>query len=395
MNEHTFVPASILHADLDSFYASVEQRDDPRLRNRPMIVGRGIVLASSYEAKAFGVRTAMGTKAALRLCPNAIVVPARMAAYSEASRAVFDIFHDISPLVEGVSIDEAFIDVGGLRKIVGSAPQIAATLRQRVKDEVGLPITVGVASTKHCAKVASQAGKPDGLLVVPEGGELDFLWPLPVNKLWGVGKKTTEKLGMMGIATIGELATADPERLRDTLGRAHSGHLQALANNEDPRHVDTDRRRKSIGSQRSFPSGGLTGDDAWVVTIELVDAITGSMRAKDIMGRTLTMNLRDNNFATFSRSTTMPEATWSSAVLGRSAKQLFAQNRQFINSGACTKLGLSVSNLTSPDNVQQAFNFEAGRAPEVDAAIDAIKEKFGIKAIGRTVRTSRAETAWH
>ncbi|NNF55024.1 MAG: DNA polymerase IV [Acidimicrobiales bacterium] len=390
-----FVTASILHADLDSFYASVEQRDDPQLRNRPMIVGRGIVLAASYEAKAFGIRTAMGTKAALRLCPHALVVPARMAAYSEASRAVFEIFRDTSPLVEPVSIDEAFIDVGGLARIVGPAPQIAATLRQRVSTGVGLPITVGVASTKHCAKVASQAGKPDGLLVIPEGGELDFLWPLPVNKLWGVGKKTTTKLGLMGIATIGELATADPERLRTTLGNAHTGHLQALANNRDPRHVDTDRRRKSIGSQRSFPAGGLTGEDAWVITIELVDSISGTMRAKEIMGRTLTMNLRDNNFTTFSRSTTMAEATWSSAALGRAAKKLFQENWPFINSGGCTKLGLSVSNLTAPNNVQQAFNFDPGRAPEVDAAIDAIKEKFGHAAIGRTAKTSRAGTHWH
>ena len=381
------MPASILHADLDSFYASVEQRDNPHLRNRPMIVGRGIVLASSYEAKAMGVRTAMGTAAALRLCPQAIVVDAHMDAYVEASKAVFEIFHDISPLVEGVSIDEAFIDVGGLRKIVGPAPKIAGILRGRVRDEVGLPITVGVASTKHCAKVASQAGKPDGLLVVPEGGELDFLWPLPVNKLWGVGKKTTEKLGGMAIATVGELAQADPERLAGVLGRGHSAHLQALANNQDPRRIETDRGRKSIGSQRSFPSGGLTGEDAWVIMLELVQKISGAMRAKEFMGRTVTLNLRDNNFHSFSRSTTVSEATWSSAVIGKAAKKLYNENAEFLKSGGCTKLGLSISNLTSPHNVQQAFNFEPGRPPEVDAAVDEIKKRFGSASIGgiRTV----------
>ncbi len=373
--------ASILHADLDSFYASVEQRDDPSLRDRPMIVGRGIVLAASYEAKAAGVRTAMGTSAALRLCPEAIVVDARMRAYVEASKRVFEIFHDTSPLIEGVSIDEAFIDVGGLRNISGSAPTIGATLRRRVRDEVGLPITVGVASTKHCAKVASQAGKPDGLLVVPEGGELDFLWPLPANKLWGVGKKTSEKLGRIGIATIGDLAIADTDRLIEELGTAHAHHLQALANNQDPRRVDTGRRRKSIGSQRSFPSRGMTGNDAWAIVLELVERITASMRSKNLMGRTVTLNLRDNNFHSFSRSTTMAQASWSSAEIGRAAKKLFHENSEFLRSGACTKVGLSLSNLTSPHNVQLAMDFEPGRPAAVDAAVDQIRDRFGNESI--------------
>ncbi|MFW2384019.1 MAG: DNA polymerase IV [Acidimicrobiales bacterium] len=376
------MPASILHADLDSFYASVEQRDDPSLRNRPMIVGQGIVLASSYEAKAMGVRTAMGTAAALRLCPDAVVVGARMSAYVEASKRVFEIFRDTSPLVEGVSIDEAFIDVGGLRTIVGPAPKIGANLRRRIRDEVGLPITVGVATTKHCAKVASQAGKPDGLLVVPEGGELDFLWPLPANKLWGVGKKTTEKLGKIGIATIGDLATADIERLTNALGNANAHHLQSLANNRDPRRIETTRRRKSIGSQRSFPSRGMTGDDAWVIALELVEKISGAMRTKNLMGRTVTLNLRDNNFHSFSRSTTLAEASWSSADIGRAAKKLFRENREFLTSGGCTKLGLSISNLTSPHNVQQSFEFEPGRPAAVDAAVDEIKKRFGSSSIG-------------
>ncbi len=386
--------ASILHADLDSFYASVEQRDDPSLRDRPMIVGRGIVLASSYEAKAKGVRTAMGTAAALRLCPAAVVVDARMGAYVEASRRVFEIFHDTSPLVEGVSIDEAFIDVTGLRTIVGPAPQIGATLRRRIREEVGLPITVGIATTKHCAKVASQAGKPDGLLVVPAGGELNFLWPLPANKLWGVGKKTTEKLGKIGIATIGDLATADTDRLIEALGNAHAHHLQALANNQDPRRIETDRRRKSIGSQRSFPSRGMTGDDAWVIVLELVEKISGSMRSKNIMGRTITLNLRDNNFNNFSRSTTLAEASWSSAQIGRAAKKLFRENREFLNSGACTKIGLSIANLTSPHNVQQSFQFEPGRPPSVDAAVDEIKKRFGSTSIG-AARMSREGAEHH
>src|SRR5687768_18407093 len=182
--------ATILHADLDAFYASVEQRDDPRLRGRPVIVGGGVVLAASYEAKARGVRTAMGGRQARRLCPEAIVVPPRMSAYSDASKAVFRIFDDTTPLVEGLSIDEAFLDVRGMRRIAGSPAQIAVRLRRNVLERVGLPITVGVARTKFLAKVASGVAKPDGLLVVPPNGELAFLHPLPVERLWGVGPVT-------------------------------------------------------------------------------------------------------------------------------------------------------------------------------------------------------------
>ena len=201
---------SILHADLDAFYASVEQRDDPRLRGRPMAVGGGVILSASYEARAMGVRTAMNLRQARELCPRIISVPARMDAYTEASRAVFAIFDDISPLVEPISIDEAFLDVTGLRRLVGPAPRIAGRLRVRVREEVGLPITVGVARTKFLAKVASGVGKPDGLLVVPPDGELEFLHPLPVSRLWGVGPKTAAKLAEKDLHTVGEVAALDP-----------------------------------------------------------------------------------------------------------------------------------------------------------------------------------------
>ncbi|MDT7722723.1 MAG: polymerase, partial [Mycobacterium sp.] len=192
------IEASILHADLDSFYASVEQRDDPALRGRPVIVGGGVVLAASYEAKAYGVRTAMGGLQARRLCPHAAVVPPRMAAYTRASDAVFEVFRDTSPLVEAISVDEAFLDVGGLRRVSGTPVQIAARLRSEVRDRVGLPITVGIARTKFLAKVASQEAKPDGLLLVPPGRELAFLHPLPVRRLWGVGAVTADKLHAHG-----------------------------------------------------------------------------------------------------------------------------------------------------------------------------------------------------
>ena len=203
----------ILHADLDSFYASVEQRDDPRLRGRPVIVGGGVVLAASYEAKAYGVRTAMGGRQARALCPDAVVVPPRMEAYSEASKAVFAVFDDTTPLVEPMSIDEAFLDVRGLRQIRGSPTEIAIKLRADVREPVGLPITVGVARTKFLAKVASGVGKPDGLLVVPVERELAFLHPLPVQRLWGVGRVTAEKLRARGIVTVADVAELDERAL--------------------------------------------------------------------------------------------------------------------------------------------------------------------------------------
>src|SRR5881397_727644 len=220
--------ATILHADLDAFFASVEQRDDPSLRGRPVIVGGGVVLAASYEAKAYGVRTAMGGAQARRLCPQAIVVPPRMSAYSEASKAVYRVFEHTSPLVEGLSIDEAFLDVRGLERISGTPAEIAARLRFEVRERVGLPITVGVARTKFLAKVASAVAKPDGLLVVPPDGELAFLHPLPVERLWGVGAVTAKNLRDRGITTVAQVARLDEAALIAILGRASGRHLHAL-----------------------------------------------------------------------------------------------------------------------------------------------------------------------
>ncbi|MFL5869124.1 MAG: DNA polymerase IV, partial [Thermoleophilaceae bacterium] len=245
-----FVPeeAAILHADLDAFYASVEQRDDPRLRGLPVIVGAGIVLAASYEAKARGVRTAMGGGRARQLCPDAVVVSPRMSAYTEASKAVYEIFDQTSPQVEGLSIDEAFIDVRGMRRIAGSPQEMAVKLRRAVLERVGLPITVGVARTKFLAKVASAVAKPDGLLVVPPDRELDFLHPLPVERLWGVGAVTSKKLRNVGIDTVGQVAGLSEVGLITLLGRASGRHLHALAHNRDQRAVQVGRRRRSIGS---------------------------------------------------------------------------------------------------------------------------------------------------
>ncbi len=283
------VEATILHADLDSFFASVEQRDDPKLRGRPVIVGGGVVLAASYEAKAFGVKTAMGGRRARELCPRAIVVPPRFEAYTAASKAVFAVFDDTAPFVEGLSIDEAFIDVRGMRRIAGAPVEIAARLRARVREEVGLPITVGVARTKFLAKVASGVAKPDGLLLVPPDGELAFLHPLPVEKLWGVGTKTADKLHARGIATVGQVAELAEGALVGMLGRASGRQLHALAHNRDPRPVEVGRRRRSIGGQRALgrrgPKTPEALDTALVGLIDRVDAAPAGGAARLPHGR--------------------------------------------------------------------------------------------------------------
>jgi DNA polymerase-4 len=272
--------ANILHADLDAFYASVEQRDDPRLRGRPVIVGGGVVLAASYDAKARGVKTAMGGRRAKQLCPDAVVVPARFSAYTEASDAVFDVFRDTTPLVEGLSIDEAFLDVRGMRRIAGTPEQIAERLRREVRERVGLPITVGVACTKFLAKVASAVAKPDGLLVVPPGGELAFLHPLPVERLWGVGPVTAGKLHAHGLMTVGDVARVDEEGLVSLLGRASGRHLHALAHNRDPRRVRTGQRRRSVGGQCALGWRRKSPEAIDAVLVGLVDRICRRLRAR-------------------------------------------------------------------------------------------------------------------
>src|SRR5438067_6820718 len=295
--------ATMLHADLDSFYASVEQRDDRRLRGRPVIVGGGVVLAASYEAKAYGVRTAMGGAQARRLCPHAVVVPPRMSAYSEASKAAFEVFRETAPRVEGLSIDEAFLDVHRMRRIAGAPRDIAARLRHEVREHVGLPITVGVARTKFLAKVASAVAKPDGLLVVPTEGELAFLHPLPVERLWGVGPVTTANLRDVGLTTVGEVAQLAEATLVAMLGRASGRHLHALAHNRDPRPVHVGRRRRSIGSQRAMGRRAPRSHAALDATlVAIVDRLARRMRAARRVCRTGVLRLRFDDFSRAARS---------------------------------------------------------------------------------------------
>jgi len=381
--------ASILHADLDAFFASVEQRDDTRLRGRPVIVGAGVVLAASYEAKAFGIRTAMGARTARRLCPDAVVVPPRMSAYSEASKAVFRIFEDTAPVVEGLSIDEAFLDVHGMERSVGSPTEIAVRLRRDVRERVGLPITVGVARTKFLAKVASAVGKPDGLLVVPTDGELAFLHPLPVERLWGVGPVTAAKLRDRGYETVGQVALLPEGALVAMLGRGSGRHLHALAHNLDPRPVQGRRRRGSIGSQRARGRMPLSLDSVDADLVALVDRVTRRMRAAGRVGRTVVLRLRFGDFARATRSHTLPRATSSTAVVLSTARALLAAATPEIGRRGLTLVGISVANLADARAVQLALPFEQGDRDALDVALDEVRDRFGSRAITRGVLLGR------
>jgi DNA polymerase-4 len=381
--------ATILHADLDSFYASVEQRDDPRLRGRPVIVGMGVVLAASYEAKAYGVRAAMGGRQARQLCPHAIVVPPRMSAYMDASRAVFAVFDDTTPLVEGISIDEAFLDVGGLRRVSGTPTEIAVRLRASVLERVGLPITVGVARTKFLAKVASGVAKPDGLLVVPPDGELAFLHPLPVERLWGVGPVTATKLHDRGIATVGEVAMLGEPILVSLLGRASGRHLHALAHNRDPRRVQVGRRRGSIGSQCALGRSRRSPDAVDTVLVGLVDRVTRRMRKAGRVGRTVMLRLRFGDFSRATRSHTLAEATAHTRTILDTARGLLATAAPLIERQGLTLVGLAVGNLDDDGAVQLALPFDRQSGGALDAALDGVRERFGSAAVTRAVLLGR------
>ena len=387
-------PAAILHADLDSFYASVEQRDDPSLRGRPVIVGGGVVLAASYEAKAFGVRTAMGGRQARALCPHAIVVPPRMSAYSAASDAVFEVFRDTTPLVEPVSVDEAFLDVSGLGRVSGTPVQIGARLRERVRDEVGLPITVGIARTKFLAKVASQEAKPDGLLLVPPDRELAFLRPLPVRRLWGVGAKTADKLRAHGIETVADVAELGETTLGSLVGGAMGRQLFALSHNVDRRRVVTGRRRRSVGAQRALGRSGSSMSAAEIdaVVVNLVDRITRRMRAADRTGRTVVLRLRFGDFTRVTRSHTMARATASTEAILAAARRLVADAGPLIAERGLTLVGFAVSNIDRDGAQQLELPFaDAGRRDSlpVDLAIDRVRGRYGTSALTRGVLLGR------
>jgi len=383
------IEAEILHADLDAFFASVEQRDNPELRGRPVIVGGGVVLAASYEAKAFGVRTAMSGRQARRLCPDAIVVSPRMSAYSEASKAVFEVFEDTTPLVEGLSIDEAFLDVRGLRRLAGSPEEIAARLRRRVLAQIGLPITVGVARTKFLAKVASAVAKPNGLLVVPPEEELAFLHPLAVERLWGVGRVTAAKLHGRGIATVGQVARLEEAVLVAMLGHASGRQLHALAHNRDPRRIQVGRRRRSIGSQRALGKAPRSPEELDTIVLGLVDRIARRLRTGHRVCRTVVLRLRFRDFSRATRSQTMSRATAQTLPILETARELLAASRALIEANGITLVGISLTNLEDADRIQLVLPFDRPREAALDAAVDLVRDRFGSPAVTRAVLLNR------
>lgn len=384
---------TILHADLDAFYASVEQLLDPGLRGKPVLVGGGVVVAASYEARAFGVRAPMATRDALQLCPRAIVVKGSFSEYLALSEKVMDVLEDATPVVEQISVDEAFLDVSGTIHLLGRPSEIARELRRRVREEVGLPLSIGIASTKFLAKIASARAKPDGLVVVDEGTELNFLHPLPVEALWGVGRVTAERLHRLGIATIGELAEVNPRALAPVLGLGAAGALRALSSNQDPRVVRGGRRAGSVGSQQALGRGLTNVDEMSVVVLGLADRIGRRLRAKGRSGSTLSVRVRYPGPRVVSRSHTLPSPTSSTAALANLGLELVRRALEVSGGDRVTLIGLSVSNLSTDNAVQLELEIDPGdvlragsaqdlRRRSLDDMIDAVRERFGRGLVG-------------
>lgn len=381
--------ATVLHADLDAFYASVEQRDTPALRGRPVIVGGGVVLAASYEAKARGVRTAMGGRQARELCPDAVVVGPRMEAYAAASRDVFAIFRDTTPLVEGISIDEAFLEVGGLRRLAGPPAQIAMRLRERVRTEVGLPISVGVARTKYLAKVASAVSKPDGLLVVEPEHEQAFLLPLPVERLWGVGAVTAEKLHRHGIRTVGQLAELEASTAQRLLGKATGAHVHALARLQDPRAVDTTRRRGSIGSQRALGGRRRSPEELDLFLTQIVDRLARRLRDHDRTCRTVVLRLRFGDYTKATRSRSFRIPSDRTSLLLTVARGLLAASLREIEVRGITLIGVSLTQLGRADSIPPELPIDWEDGARLDAVLDTLRDRFGADSVARAAQLGR------
>lgn len=384
--------ATILHADLDAFYASVVLLTRPDLVGKPVAVGGGVVLSATYEARAMGVRGAMRIGEAKKLCPGLIVVDGAFGDYVEYSDRVFDVFRDFSHLVEPISIDEAFIDVGGAIHLFGPPEQIAESIRTNVRAETGLPVSVGGAQTKFLAKIASQVAKPDGSLIVAPGAEIEFLHPLNVGYLWGVGPVTLAQLADLGISKVGELAEAPTRLLTDRVGPHRAQHLHALAWNRDPRGVVTGRRSSSVGAQRAF--GGDHRDPEYLrgVLSRLASRVGARLRRGGRAGRTLTVRARFSDFQAITRATTMRTATASSAVLYRTALDLTTGVLDEFPNRGLSLLGISMSHLVPASPLQLELpifddDLVGGSSKELelqalDAAVDDLRERFGRRTVG-------------
>ena len=374
--------ATIIHADVDSFFASVAQRDDPTLRGKPVAVGPGIVMAATYEARAFGVRSAMPAEKAKRLCPALVVVQADFDSYVKASRQLFRIFRDSAPMVEGMSLEEAFLDVRGLGHIAGSPVEIAIRLRQRVRDEIGLPLSVGIARTKGIAKMASKTSKPEGLLAVSQAGELPFLHPIRVERLWGVGASTATRLHAAGVETVGQVAAMTREELESILGRAGARSLHAFALGRDPRRVRIGSGRRSVGAQRGLGLSRLRRDDLDATLVSLVDRVTHRMRKGGHVGRTVVLRLRFGDYKRATRSRTLSHATAGTEPILAAVRSLARAALPEMKRRGVTMVGITVQGLGDGAAVQ--LELPLGRSsPALDQALDQVREQFGTDAVTR------------
>jgi DNA polymerase IV len=387
--------ATILHADLDAFYASVEQLLDPSLSGRPVAVGDGVVLAASYEAKAFGVRAGMPGWRARQLCPELRSVGGHFREYQRLADQVIDVLRDFTPLVERISIDEAFLDVAGTEHLFGPPSEIAAAIRRRVRGEIGLAVSVGVARTKHLAKIASQAAKPDGLVVIEPDRELEFLHPLPVDFMWGVGPVTHAQLAGLGIRTIGQLAATPTPILQRLLGQAAGGTLGALATNVDPRRIETARRAASVGAQSALGRRQATPALLRSALGYLADRVAGRLRAAGMAGRTITARVRFTGLRSVARSVTLPFPISATLTLTELATELAGGAlADHPAEREITLLAISVSHLVDEPVLQLELPLglggdrhrpgtAAGSARwAVDRAMDAIRTRFGRDAVG-------------
>ncbi|HEX2293869.1 MAG TPA: DNA polymerase IV [Actinomycetota bacterium] len=388
------VATPILHVDMDAFYASVEVIKDPSLKGKPVIVGgqggRGVVTSASYEAREFGVRSAMPTIQARRLCPHGIFLPNDFAAYQELSGRIREVFTSFTPLVEPLSLDEAFLDVSGSVKLFGDPVTIAGTVKRRIAD-LGLTCTVGVAPNKFLAKLASTRAKPDGLLVIPPDGVRSFLHPLPVRALWGVGEATGEALRRLGIKTVGDLAAIPRRTLERAVGDSLGAHLAHLAAGRDDRAVTPDEPAKSVGSEETF-AADLDAHDAILREIlRLSDRTAGRLRAKGLCGRTVTIKVRWSSFQTITRSRTLPAEVDTAAEIYAVARELY--ERVAPVTPRIRLLGVSVTSLAAgpPRRQLDLLGERAGRAgwQEASAAIDSIRERFGSSAVGPATLVDR------
>lgn len=369
---------AIIHVDMDAFFASVEQLDQPQYRNQPVIVGgtggRGVVAAASYEVRKFGVFSAMPVAQARRLCPQAILLPVRMARYRELSAEVFEIFRETTPQVEGLSLDEAFLDVTGSLALLGSIESIGASIRSNILQRTGLHASVGMAHNKFLAKLASDAGKPKGFVHVPPDGVQAFLDPMPVSRIWGIGKKTLPKIQKLGILTIGQLRKADPVNLSRTLGK-RTGHFLALARGEDTREVIASRADKSLSREVTFEKDINSAREMFAELQRQAESVTGRLRSQGLVARTIQVKIRDNRFRTASRSRSLVAPTASTQLVFKQARSLLQTWLQDHQNTPVRLLGVGLSGLEEPN--ERGIDYDSAGQKALDGTLDEIKRRYG------------------